>query len=104
MGHLAFPDLAGKEADKILPLLLTAISGDVMAALVMAAGIAALMCDGGRYRGAYVNHGFTATHPELYFHLRYSPFGKHVSIQIQLQYARTHRGPHFKCGRFGTGL
>ncbi|PIE69580.1 MAG: Na+/pantothenate symporter PanF [Deltaproteobacteria bacterium] len=43
MGHLAFPDLAGKDADKILPMLLTIISGDAMAALVMAAGIAALM-------------------------------------------------------------
>ncbi|MGB5984958.1 MAG: sodium:solute symporter family protein [Desulfobacterales bacterium] len=43
MGHLAFPDLAGKGADKILPLVLTAISGDVMAALVIAAGMAALM-------------------------------------------------------------
>ena len=43
MGHLAFPDLAGKGADKILPMLLTAISGDFMAALVMAAGMAALM-------------------------------------------------------------
>jgi solute:Na+ symporter, SSS family len=43
MGRLAFPDLAGKGADKILPLVLTMISGDVMAALVMAAGLAALM-------------------------------------------------------------
>jgi len=43
MGHLAFPDLAGKGADKILPLVLTSISGDFMAALVIAAGMAALM-------------------------------------------------------------
>lgn len=43
MGHLAFPDLVGKGADKILPMVLTSISGDFMAALVMAAGIAALM-------------------------------------------------------------
>lgn len=43
LGHLSFPDLAGKEADKILPLTMTLISGDVMAALVIAAGLAALM-------------------------------------------------------------
>ena len=43
LGRLAFPDLVGKEADRILPLVLTLISGDVMAALVMAAGLAALM-------------------------------------------------------------
>jgi SSS family solute:Na+ symporter len=43
LGHLSFPDLAGKEADKILPLTMTLISGDFMAALVIAAGLAALM-------------------------------------------------------------
>jgi SSS family solute:Na+ symporter len=43
MGHLAFPDLVGKGADKILPMLLTSISGDFMASLVLAAGMAALM-------------------------------------------------------------
>ena len=43
LGRLSFPDLAGKEADRILPLLMTAISGDFMAALVIAAGLAALM-------------------------------------------------------------
>jgi len=43
MGHLSFPDLAGKEADRILPMTLTLISGDFMAALVLAAGLAALM-------------------------------------------------------------
>ena len=43
LGHLSFPELAGKEADRILPLVLTLISGDVMAALVIAAGLAALM-------------------------------------------------------------
>lgn len=43
MGHLSFPDLIGKEADRILPMTLTLISGDFMAALVLAAGLAALM-------------------------------------------------------------
>jgi len=43
LGHLSFPDLAGKQADRILPMVLTSISGDFMAALVMAAGLAALM-------------------------------------------------------------
>jgi len=43
LGHLSFPDLVGKEADRILPMVLTLISGDFMAALVLAAGLAALM-------------------------------------------------------------
>jgi len=43
MGHLSFPDLVGKEADRILPMTLTLISGDFMASLVLAAGLAALM-------------------------------------------------------------
>jgi SSS family solute:Na+ symporter len=43
MGRLSFPDLVGKQADRILPMVLTHISGDSMAALVMAAGLAALM-------------------------------------------------------------
>jgi SSS family solute:Na+ symporter len=43
LGHLSFPDLAAKEADRILPMTLTLISGDFMAALVIAAGLAALM-------------------------------------------------------------
>ncbi len=43
LGHLSFPDLVGKQADRILPLVLTSIAGDPMAALVMAAGLAALM-------------------------------------------------------------
>jgi SSS family solute:Na+ symporter len=43
LGHLSFPDLAGKQADRILPMILTLIAGDFMAALVMAAGLAALM-------------------------------------------------------------
>ncbi len=43
LGRLSFPGLAGKAADKILPLVVTQISGDAMAALVMAAGLAALM-------------------------------------------------------------
>ena len=43
LGRLSFPNLAGKQADRILPMLLTSISGDFMAALVIAAGLAALM-------------------------------------------------------------
>jgi len=43
LGRLSFPGLVGKQADRILPMVLTAISGDVMAALVIAAGLAALM-------------------------------------------------------------
>ena len=43
LGHLSYPDLVGKQADRILPLVLTLIAGDFMAALVMAAGLAALM-------------------------------------------------------------
>ena len=43
LGHLSFPDLVGKQADRILPMVMTRISGDFMAALVMAAGLAALM-------------------------------------------------------------
>ncbi len=43
LGRLSFPDLVGKQADRILPMVLTLISGDAMAALVMAAGLAALM-------------------------------------------------------------
>ena len=43
IGRLSIPDLVGKEADRILPMLMTSISGDVMATLVIAAGMAALM-------------------------------------------------------------
>jgi len=43
LGRLSFPELAGKQADRILPMVLTLIAGDFMAALVMAAGLAALM-------------------------------------------------------------
>jgi SSS family solute:Na+ symporter len=43
MGHLSFPDLAGKQADRILLLVVNAVAGDFMAAMVTAAGIAALM-------------------------------------------------------------
>jgi SSS family solute:Na+ symporter len=43
LGRLSFPGLVGKQADRILPMVLTAISGDIMAALVIAAGLAALM-------------------------------------------------------------
>ena len=43
LGHLSVPGLTGKQADRILPLVMNALGGDVMAALVTAAGIAALM-------------------------------------------------------------
>jgi len=43
MGRLSIPGLTGKAADRILPMLMTSISGDAMASLVIAAGLAALM-------------------------------------------------------------
>jgi len=43
LGRLSYPDLVGKQADRILPMVLNLIAGDFMAALVMAAGLAALM-------------------------------------------------------------
>jgi len=43
LGRLSFPDLTGKEADGILPLLMTQHAGEFMGALVLAAGLAALM-------------------------------------------------------------
>ena len=43
LGHLSFPGLTGKGADRILPLMLTALCGDFMATLIMSAGLAALM-------------------------------------------------------------
>ena len=43
LGRLQFPALAGKEADRILPMLMNSVGGDTMAALVVAAGLAALM-------------------------------------------------------------
>jgi SSS family solute:Na+ symporter len=43
LGRLSFPDLIGKEADRILPMVVTLVSGDVMAALIIACGLAALM-------------------------------------------------------------
>ena len=43
MGRLTYPDLAGKQADRILPMVLTAVSGDVTASLVIAAGLAAIL-------------------------------------------------------------
>ena len=43
LGRLSLPGLEGKAADRILPMLLTRISGDAMAALVLTAGLAALM-------------------------------------------------------------
>ncbi|BDQ34902.1 sodium:solute symporter family protein [Pseudodesulfovibrio portus] len=43
IGRLDFPGLTGKEADAIVPLLMTSIGGDFMGALVLAAGLAALM-------------------------------------------------------------
>jgi len=43
LGHLTFPGLAGKQADRILPMLATAVAGDALSTLVIAAGLAALM-------------------------------------------------------------
>jgi len=43
LGRLSFPQIVGKQADRILPMVLTHISGDAMASLVLAAGLAALM-------------------------------------------------------------
>ncbi len=43
LGHLSIPDLAGKEADRILPMVITLVSGNIMSALVIACGLAALM-------------------------------------------------------------
>jgi solute:Na+ symporter, SSS family len=43
LGHLSFPDLVGKQADRILPMVITLVSGDIMSALVIACGLAALM-------------------------------------------------------------
>jgi SSS family solute:Na+ symporter len=43
MGHLSFPELAGKQADRILPLVVNAVAGDFMAAMVTAGALAALM-------------------------------------------------------------
>ncbi len=43
LGRLQFPALSGKEADSILPMLMNSLGGDTMAALVVAAGLAALM-------------------------------------------------------------
>jgi len=43
LGRLSFPDLAGKQADRILPMVMNLVSGDVMATMVIAAGLAALM-------------------------------------------------------------
>lgn len=43
LGRLSLPDLAGKQADRVLPMIITLVSGDTMSALVMACGLAALM-------------------------------------------------------------
>ena len=43
LGRLSFPDLVGRQADRILPMMVTHVSGDVMSALVIACGLAALM-------------------------------------------------------------
>jgi SSS family solute:Na+ symporter len=43
LGRLDFPGLHGKEADAIVPMLMTTIGGDFMGALVLTAGLAALM-------------------------------------------------------------
>lgn len=43
IGRLTIPELTGQQADRILPMLMTTVSGDIMATLVIAAGMAALM-------------------------------------------------------------
>lgn len=43
LGRLSFPNLVGKDADRILPMVVTLVSGDIMAALIIACGLAALM-------------------------------------------------------------
>lgn len=43
LGYLSFPDLAGKEADEILPLMLSQHTPDWFAALVMTGALAAFM-------------------------------------------------------------
>ncbi|RJQ53750.1 MAG: sodium:solute symporter family protein [Desulfobacteraceae bacterium] len=42
-GHLSFPGLEGKQADRILPMMIDLVAGDAVAALVITCGIAALM-------------------------------------------------------------
>lgn len=43
LGRLSVPDLGGKAADGILPILMTSVAGDFMGTMVLAAGLAALM-------------------------------------------------------------
>ncbi len=43
LGHLAFPDLTGKDADDIVPMLLTSLAPEGLAALVMVGALAAMM-------------------------------------------------------------
>jgi len=43
LGHLSFPGLTGKQADRILPMVVNLVSGDLMSALTIACGLAALM-------------------------------------------------------------
>ena len=43
IGHLSLPGLSGKETDKILPLLLARHADDWLGALILTAGLAALM-------------------------------------------------------------
>lgn len=43
LGRLSFPHLIGKQADRILPMVVTLVSGDIMSAFIIACGLAALM-------------------------------------------------------------
>lgn len=43
LGHLAFPDLTGKAADRILPMMLTEFAPEWLAALIMTGALAAFM-------------------------------------------------------------
>jgi len=42
-GHISFPDLMGKEADQILPMMLTEHAGELFFSLIMVGAIAAFM-------------------------------------------------------------
>ena len=92
LGRLSFPDLVGRQADRILPMVLTLISGDFMAALVMAAGLAALMS----------TMDSTAADLKFYFYPGYPSPDRLAKAQRQCRRANF---CHFsQPGRSGPGL